>query len=187
VPSPVGHALAGLAAAWAVTPRRCRTPWDNGSADVRTSRRTVLGLAVLGMLPDADLVFGTHSTYTHSLGAILVVAAIATAVGRQIHRRQTWQLAVMATMAYASHPLLDWLGTDTSPPIGIMALWPFSDRFYKAPVSWFLPVSREFGTRGFWIGVPVAVAYEIAVLGPLLYVVWRWRFGVERRVIASRR
>ena len=36
------------------------------------------------------------------------------------------RLALATGLAYATHTLLDWLGTDASPPIGIMALWPFS-------------------------------------------------------------
>ena len=67
--------------------------------------------------------------YTHSIGAVRLVAVWRRRSGR---RRRVCDagsraaLVVAAALAYGSHLLLDWLGDDTTPPIGIMALWPFS-------------------------------------------------------------
>ena len=56
MPSPIGHALAGVAVAWAIDPR--------------TDRRLALTAAGLGALPDIDLLLPMpHRTITHSLGA----------------------------------------------------------------------------------------------------------------------
>ena len=44
-------------------------------------------------------------------------------------------IACAIALAYASHTLLDWLGTDSSPPIGIMALWPFSRDYYESHLA----------------------------------------------------
>ena len=65
MPSPVGHALGGLAAAFVV------------DALARRPRLTLplLGAAVaFALSPDLDLLAGSHRTYTHSLGAVAIVA-----------------------------------------------------------------------------------------------------------------
>lgn len=179
MPSPVGHALGGLLAGWLVD--GCPAPPRDGAATAPgwwPAVRVSWSLTVLGMLPDIDLLFGTHSTYTHSAGAVAAIGAAAV-LGRRLMAspgvRATVPSPLAAAAAYASHLLFDWLGTDTSPPVGIMAFWPVTQAFYKAPVSWFLPVSRELDSPTFWIGVPLAVATELTILGPATLLVARWR------------
>jgi membrane-bound metal-dependent hydrolase YbcI (DUF457 family) len=117
VPSPIGHVLGGVAAGWLVGGRRGAPGW----------RREAALFGLIGAAPDIDLLFGTHSTYTHSAGAVGLTALAALIVTRG--RRPRIALACAAAMA--SHVLLDWLGSDTTPPIGIMALWPFTRDFYQ--------------------------------------------------------
>ena len=80
-------------------------------------------------------------------------------------------------MAYASHTLLDWLGTDSSPPIGIMALWPFSHEYYESHLHVFMAVSRRYWLPEFWASNTRALAGELAILLPLVALV----FIVRRR------
>ncbi|MDP9322159.1 MAG: metal-dependent hydrolase, partial [Acidobacteriota bacterium] len=115
MPSPVGHALAGIAAGWLV---------DRPG----TLARTVV-FALAGTAADVDLLFGAHSGPTHGLGAAVIagtlVAVVSSVRPRAAATRNAKEGAIRfggAVMAaYASHTLLDWLGTDASPPIGIMA------------------------------------------------------------------
>ena len=74
-------------------------------------------------------------------------------------------------MAYASHTLLDWLGTDSSPPIGIMALWPFSHRYFESSWHIFMAISRRYWLPEFWIFNTLALARELAILLPLAFLV----------------
>ena len=80
MPSPIGHVLGGLAAGWLVAGRSTAAP---GVARARSSggRTRSIGRAVLfgvlGAAPDLDLLFGTHSTYTHSVGAVALTAGAA--------------------------------------------------------------------------------------------------------------
>jgi len=83
--------------------------------------------------------------------------------------------AVMA--AYASHTLLDWLGTDSSPPIGIMALWPFSSEYYESHLHLFRAISRRYWLPEFWTSNARALAGELAILLPVIALV----FFVRRR------
>ena len=78
--------------------------------------------------------------------------------------------------AWASHVLLDWLGSDTSPPIGIMALWPFSDGFYQSSLFLFDAISRRYWLpqEFIWHNLRAAVG-ELVILAPLVYVARRLR------------
>ena len=78
--------------------------------------------------------------------------------------------AVMA--AYASHTLLDWLGTDASPPIGIMALWPFRSDYYESHLHVFSAISRRYWLPEFLTSNARALAGELAILLPLTALVF---------------
>jgi membrane-bound metal-dependent hydrolase YbcI (DUF457 family) len=147
VPSPIGHALGGIAAGWGSLPRR-----DVAGAAI---------LAAVAVAPDFDLLFQAHRGPSHSVGAALLAGAVAW----MITRRPKWAAAV--TLAWASHVLLDWLGNDTRPPLGVMALWPFSDAFYKAGIEIFPAISRRYRYPQFWTFNLKAVAVELLVLLPL--------------------
>ena len=81
-------------------------------------------------------------------------------------------LAVACVLAYASHTVLDWLGSDTSPPIGIMALWPFSREYYESSLHVFMAVSRRiWQPERFWMQNLIALARELLILVPPLVVI----------------
>jgi membrane-bound metal-dependent hydrolase YbcI (DUF457 family) len=156
MPSPVGHALGGIVAAWGVAPRR-----DLAAA---------VTLSLAAAAPDLDLLFHRHRGPSHSIGA----AMIAGVLGWAMTRRPRWGAAV--ALAWGSHVLLDWLGRDTSPPLGIMALWPFSHGYYQAGLAIFPAISRRYWLAEFWIGNLKALGVELLLLAPLAaIVVWRYR------------
>ena len=143
MPSPVGHALGGFAFGWLAA---------------RSSRidRPLLAAAIfagLGVVPDVDvLVEGTHRLYTHSVAAVGLVALLAAvslravgAAGAGADARGA--LVVAAAAAYASHLLLDWLGDDRSVPIGIRALWPFTDAYSSRTCAGFRLSNAATGCR----------------------------------------
>ncbi len=130
---------------------------------------------MLAMLPDLDLLVGSHRGPTHSIGAAVIVGVIA-AIAAHWLRPSTRSAAVAfgtaCMAAYASHMPLDWLSHDNTPPIGIMALWPFSTDYYASHVQVFLAISRRYyhGWR-FLIQNALAVVRELAILVPLLALV----------------
>jgi inner membrane protein len=162
MPSPLGHALGGIAAGWDAAPTRTRV--------------TTAILAAVAIAPDLDLVFGTHREASHSLGAAALagIAALAFATARPWPARLRWAAAV--TIAWGSHVLLDWLSNDTRPPIGVMALWPFTHEYYKSAIEIFPPVSRRYWESRFWLYNLRAVVAECLILAPItVLVVWRRR------------
>jgi LexA-binding, inner membrane-associated putative hydrolase len=159
MPSPLGHALGGAAAAWLAGGRLRRGPYAEAAV-----------FGAIAMLPDLDLLVGAHSTYTHSIGAVLLATGLALSVTRG---RSPW-VAMGVAAAWSSHILLDWLGSDTSPPIGIMALWPFTDGFYQSSLCIFDAISRRYWLpQEFIWGNLRAVSKEILMLGPVAWVAMR--------------
>ena len=159
MPSPLGHALAGAAAGWLVA----RTP---------PSRPTTLLVVAAALAPDLDLLAGTHSTYTHSIGAVAIVFVLAWAATRFTDAR----LATAIAAAWASHLLLDWLGSDTRAPIGIMALWPFTTDHYQSGFYVFDAISRRYWMPEHFVwGNLKAAVREVAILTPIAWLVYLFR------------
>jgi membrane-bound metal-dependent hydrolase YbcI (DUF457 family) len=165
MPTPIGHGLAGIAAGWTIA-----RPAKWGRPLVVQA----VALAALAAAPDLDLLVGRHSAQSHSLGAAAIAATIAAVTCWPIAegRSRIWWAAFAA---WASHPLLDALALDTSPPIGVMAFWPLSSAYVQTGWSIFAPISRAYGAPGFVAHTMRAVAREVAITGPLVYAAWRLR------------
>ena len=163
MPTPAGHAIGGLAAAF-LTNAAARRP--------RLTIAVVLSSIALAMAPDLDIIAGWHRAHTHSIAAIGAVGLITWLV---LRTRTTDALppTMALTAAFASHSVLDLLGKDTSPPPGLMVLWPFSRAYYQTGWDVFGEVSRRYWLpREFILGNLWAVAWEVAVLAPLLFIAW---------------
>lgn len=180
MPSPVGHALGGLVFGW-VAARRSHV------ASAASDRRSpgglrgflhaawalarhpwTIGFALLGAAADADLLLGIHSRQSHSLGAIALVTILAAAWGGRFDLRR----GLACGLAYGSHVLLDWMGSDATPPIGIMALWPLTSEFYQSELFVFDAIWRDCWRAGFWAHNLGAVLREVALLTPCAALVW---------------
>ena len=158
MPTPLGHALGGLVLGGLVSGPTTRS--------LTVGRRKVpllVAWPICGMLADLDFLVGVHQGATHSLGAILVVALVTKMF--EPRRPVLW---VAAAAAYGSHLVLDWLGSDTVAPIGIMVLWPFDRGFYLSPYEWFFPVCRDYWIMACRADLVQAVTWELVSLGPLV-------------------
>ena len=196
MPTPIGHALAGVAVAWSAeivsdklaNPRTGSTvstvsTVSTGAPFRHWSSATLTAVcAVLAVLPDADLLYPPiHRTVTHSVGAIILVTIIAAAVTGWVTRRVHWRVALICGAAYGSHVLLDWLGYDRNPPLGIQALWPFSHQWFISGWDLFRQTERRQVLS--WAAVRTnveAIAQEVAILGPLAIGLWWARSRVGR-------
>ena len=163
-----------MAAGWIVDPPLAG---DRRAAAVRAACFGIAGAAA-----DLDLLAGAHSGPTHGLGAavfvgVIVWVSMTLAAGDRGSRAGRFALAV--GLAYASHTLLDWLGSDTSPPIGIMALWPLSREHYESRLHLFLAISRRYWLAEVWIGNLIALARELVILLPIVTAVILVRRGVN--------
>ncbi len=176
MPSPLGHALAALTV---------HTLTSRGHSDLWDARRAAW-VVTAALVPDLDLLLrfvdghNHHQGASHSLGAALLAMLAAALAGHIAGRPRAARLAGAVGLAWASHVLLDWLGRDTRPPIGLLALWPWSLAYYKAPWPVFLDVGRALT----WSTVThnsVAMIWEACLLGPTLWLAWSWRERRDRR------
>src|SRR6266705_1400032 len=91
MPSPIGHALAGVAVSWAgqrrpPTADRRAEPYPRRTRSLNLTPMAVV-CAILAALPDIDLVLpGFHRTYTHSVTAVIVVTIVAAAMTGKVTR-----------------------------------------------------------------------------------------------------
>jgi membrane-bound metal-dependent hydrolase YbcI (DUF457 family) len=176
MPSPIGHALAGVAAAWTADlvpgDRAWRTGPASGSCYERAGDGLTLVCAALGAAPDLDLLFVAHRTVTHSIGAVCFVGLFAAALAAN-GRRPIARVALMCAAAYGSHLLLDWLGTDNYPPRGIELMWPINHDWYISGADVFRQTARlRVFNRGPMMTNLRAILQEIAILGPTVVAIW---------------
>ena len=180
MPSPIGHAIAGAAVAWA----------GDAIDRQRSSTRFVAACALLGALADIDLILPRyHRSITHSVAAVAVVLIVAAVVTgrvsrlraqrkaglarRRALRRGEWRVALICAGAYATHLLLDWLGSDTLRPFGLQVLWPFVDQFFVSGLNVFAETERRNPFSGATLVQNLwAAAREIAIVGPLAAALW---------------
>jgi membrane-bound metal-dependent hydrolase YbcI (DUF457 family) len=127
-------------------------------------------------LPDIDFAWGRHNLETHSIGFAIIVGLLTFAWKRSL------RLASATTIAVISHVVFDWLGSDDFPPLGVMALWPFSHDFYFAGAYVFATISRRYWLPGFVAHNMLAVLREIVLLLPLVGLAYWYRErGAMRR------
>lgn len=176
MPSPIGHALAGIAIAWTADlipgDRAWRTAPDRASWFLRAGDGFTFACAALGATPDLDLLFVAHRTVTHSIGAVVFVGLFAAALAANA-RRPIARVALMCAAAYGSHLFLDWLGTDFYPPRGIQLLWPINSDWYISGTDVFRQTARlHLFTRPVIMTNLRAIVQEIAILGPTVVALW---------------
>lgn len=121
---------------------------------------------VAACLPDIDFLWGRHNLETHSVGFALLVGFGVLGWSRSV------RLASACVLAVGTHVLFDWLGSDTTPPLGVLALWPFSQQFYFADAFVFEAISRRYWLPNFVQHNLLAVAQEIVILLPIAIGVW---------------
>ncbi len=182
MPSPVAHTLVGLTI-------HVLSARDGGELRDRWRIAVIVGAA---LAPDLDLTFrlvdgrNHHSGELHSIGFALLAAAVGAVVFPLLRRGRPFALALTVGLAWCSHVLLDYLNVDTNPPIGLLALWPFSDAYFKVPYPIFMDIGRTLD----WTAVrhnTVAVAWECVVLVPLLLLAWRYRGRKRWREVSRAR
>lgn len=168
MPSPLGHGLAGIAAGWAA---------NRPARPTRALITQSLVLAAIGMAPDLDLLWGRHSRETHSIGAAVIVAAVAAWQRWPVGAASRARIFAAVWLAWFIHPVFDAFSIDNAEPIGVMLWWPFSARFVHSSHAFFDPISRMWGSPDIWSHNATAAAHELLLMAPLLLVIWLMRRG----------
>jgi len=175
MPSPVGHFIAGVAGGCLVS----------GTSTGVALRKEAVLFGALAVAPDLDLLLGMHSGPTHSVAAAALIGLGVFVIATMRRARHPGRLAIGGAFAFATHVLLDWLGSDASPPIGIMALWPFTSAYYESELHVFMAISRRYYQGWTFVEQNVrAVGWELIILLPILAAVTWLRMRARKGVIA---
>jgi membrane-bound metal-dependent hydrolase YbcI (DUF457 family) len=163
MPLPLAHAVIGgslTVAAWPV-----KTPAG--------FRRSLVVGAVLGICPDFDYVLnwlhvlgpGWHHGFSHS-----VVFAVVVGVGASwVCGIRGWRGALVCTGAALSHPLLDYLFTESR---GVALWWPVTGQRFKLGIAEWSYYELAGASRG-WLEVVKLSGFELLVFGPIFAIsVW---------------
>jgi membrane-bound metal-dependent hydrolase YbcI (DUF457 family) len=178
MPSPIGHALAGVAVAWGADLVPGNRAWRTAPPSAAWYRRAGNGLTVtcaaLAAAPDLDLaVREYHRSVTHSVTAVAVVGLIAAFVAARRHRPVA-RVAAMCAGAWATHLLLDWLAVDRLYyPYGIQLFWPFDRRWFISRLDIFVGTERHniLGAAAIEQNA-VAIGQELLLLLPIVVMLW---------------
>jgi membrane-bound metal-dependent hydrolase YbcI (DUF457 family) len=164
-----------------------RGPWTAGFEALWRKRAHFFGILFMANLPDIDYLPGAlmgqlnafHHEFTHTFGWIIAVA-VATGLLWRKRERVGWTFFAFLFAAGASHLVADFFSDDDHPPYGIMALWPFTDRFYISSVSIFWSLRKATWVDVFqWYNVRAAL-HEALLLAPVIVgVLARKRFATR--------
>ena len=83
------------------------------------------------------------------------------------------RVGITCAAAYASHLFLDWLGVDLDPPPGLQVFWPFDSGWYISGLDLFRQTRRNrLLTWPAFSQNLLAIAQELAILGPIALTLW---------------
>lgn len=179
MPSPVGHAVAGLIIGLAGERVVGREPGAQPDARAESYTRVfILACIVMAAMPDLDYIYPpSHRGPTHSLGATALIVLLAAAISRWVTGRTMWRVAVLLGVAHSTHILMDWLGEDITVTPGVQALWPLSHQLFHSGLDVFRSTKRvdAFVQPQFAHNLKTLVQ-EMLMLGPILiWLLWRRR------------
>jgi len=162
VPTPLGHALAGLTIAWTSEAAR------RVSISPRTRTALIVAGAGFAIAPDLDLVYPPiHRMMSHSITALILATACAAIVAHRTNQDRPWLLTVV--------------GGDTKEPAGMLLLWPFSDSWFSSSSPVFMPaVLRGFLKPRVLLWNTLSVLRELAILSPFAVGAWFLKIRLER-------
>jgi inner membrane protein len=141
------------------------------------TKATLLAFALLAVLPDADVVLvalGTmdagaagHRGASHSIALAIAVGLLCALATRRLGW-PVWRTAVLASVAVASHAVLDVLGHGGR---GLPLLWPLSDERFHSPLRIFPDAPRGLAmvTQAGLISIVVEL---IVFLPVIVYALW---------------
>lgn len=174
--SPVGHGLTGLAGGLLLP-----------ASSVRARLWMIVLFVVSANAADFDFIPGFiindfnafHRGPTHSFSFAIVWGALVWLIVRRFSKRPIL-IALVSSLFYASHLILDYFGSDTRAPFGVPLFWPISgDHFVHAsPVfggikhgvpgdSLQTVIAQVFSPHNF-----KALGLEILVTLPIVVICW---------------
>lgn len=169
MPTPIGHSLCGMTIYLML----------HDGAITKNDFPAILGYIVLANLPDIDfapiLIYGFkavkmfHQAYTHNLGfcfgSALLIALI---VSWRLDRPFLKLFGIFFLLIY-SHVILDSMGYDTNPPLGVQLFYPFTSSHFMFPISLFIGAAKSNYKELFSLWNFYGAVLEVVLFLPPLY------------------
>lgn len=176
MPSTIGHALSGVACLLAGLRH------GGNRARFGLNWRQVAGFALIANIPDVDFLLGYliagnfhlfHGGFTHSLSFVVVCSLLISIVWKRRHWWRTWPLIALAMALHLVMDMLCGPMLGNSLSYGVPLLWPIIDERIRMPFSVFLGIEHATQEALFGLHNVLAMAIEVALFVPLIYVLWR--------------
>ena len=171
MPTPIGHSLAG-AIIYAVSTK---------GKNLLKSWRWLVSCVAFAALADIDFLPGLfgrlelanrlHRHLTHTLLFAIAVSGIAFGVLRILKRPRPVRGCFILFCCMGSHILLDLLGKDFRPPIGVPFLSPFTAKSFKIPVGFFLDLHKDTYAEIFSLRTAGILVHEVLLFGGILVII----------------
>ncbi len=176
MPTPIAHSLAGMIfGILKFLPdgigfkSACRTIWQK--------KWIFLLCIVLANAPDIDYVFGIfsgnwnkfHQMATHSFLFILVVSSVIYFVLKKRRIEKDHFSFIFIFLLMLSHIVMDFFGRDTSFPIGLPLLFPFSCNYFHSSLEIFPAVRKKTLADLFDMHNMRVILFEILLIVPFLF------------------
>ncbi len=118
-----------------------------------------------------DLANRFHRHLTHTLLFAVILSAVAFGVLKLLRTPHGGRRTMIVFSCMASHILLDLLGKDFRPPLGIPFLWPFTQRSFKIPVEIFIDLHKDTYAEIFSLRTIGILAHETLLFGAIFVLV----------------
>jgi len=171
MPSPIAHSIAGYVLSVIKFEEINLLTWK------RIWRTDTFYVVFISNAPDLDFLIQTfsdekiHRGFTHSITAALGVSLFAVIASYIFHKLSHFKSLFWVTlMLYSLHLFLDYF---TAGGPGMQLLWPFTDEFYRSPVSLFPGVHHSRGVLD-WSHIQF-VSYELIFSGLLVWGLKYWK------------
>jgi membrane-bound metal-dependent hydrolase YbcI (DUF457 family) len=170
MPSPLAHGFAGYAILMLAEPRM--------ASDLRSNLKAMGTGIFFGGLADADFFVAyftrnpvlQHHYFSHSIPFALLIGCIAYPIVKWVLKiNRPFRISVILTAIYGSHLFLDYFTQDSSAPIGIPLLWPFTQKHFMAPVEIFMSIHRGGLENLFGSHNMEAMIREFFIMAPLAF------------------
>lgn len=140
MPTPIGHALVGLAVFAQLKPPQ-----------YRFSFLTIVLIAFASVFPDLDFIPGFivgepnkfHRDISHSVGFLGLLLIIIFSFERFILKKDKATFSLWFFIFFSLHIITDYFSADTRLPFGQPIFWPISENYYMSKFSIFLDIQRS--------------------------------------------
>ena len=110
--------------------------------------------------------------FTHSIVFVFIIALIITSFLQREYKKSYGRLFVYFFFSMLTHIAMDFFQNDANTPYGIMLFWPFSKRFFIAPIRIFRQINHRTLADLFSLATLKNIAFNLFVTLAILIIIY---------------